>query len=369
MALSPIYYARGDSNSANNPELNVQNQSQFPVTAIQFTSGASGDLILDYVPDGPDTNTLPEFDPDTQVIIGGQTRNFVFVKSGTLDPARVPSALANDPVYVIKVDMNNDGDVDDSGDVQIFFTTSPDGTIANMQAIQNGALRIGSLDLTPPPDPVCVCAGTMVLTPSGYRAVEDLRAGDHLLNERGDARQIVWVGHSDYSRETLRRNPSLCPVRILAGALGKDCPAADLDVSPQHRIVVEGALPDLLFAEERVLVPAKSLVGALAEQIRPEDGVSYFHILLEEHELLVTNNLVSESFQPARRMIDVMSPANQQMVTGVLEALGETRMLTRKDALRSLRREEGELLAHLLAASMGEGGGKAIGQGASPVCC
>jgi hypothetical protein len=352
MALSPTYFARGDSNNASNAELNVRSLAQYPVTSIQFTSGTTGDLLLDWVADGPDANTLPEFDPDTQIIIGGLTRNFVFLKSGTLDPARVPLALANDPVYVIKIDMNNDGDVNDAGDVQIFFSPSLDGTAANMTAIQNGALRIGGLDLDPPPGPVCLCAGTLVLTSSGNRLVELLRTGDLVLNDRGEAKQIAWIGHSKLSRADLIRNAQLRPVRIAAGVFGVGCPAQDLDVSPQHRIVIEGALPDLLFAQERVLVPAKYLIGTLAEQVEPVADVQYYHILLEDHELLVTNGLVTESFQPARRMIEVMSPDMQSMVMAVIDALGAEHMLTRKDALRSLNQSEGELLAHLLARSL-----------------
>jgi hypothetical protein len=352
MALSPIYYARGDSNNANNAELNVQNQSQYPVTAIQFTSGTGGDLVLDYVPDGPDANTLPEFDPDTQVIIGGQTYNFVFLKSGTLDPARVPAALANDPVYVIKVDMNGDGDVNDNVDIQIFFTTSPDGTIANMQAIQNGALRIDNLDLTPPPDPVCLCAGTLVRTPCGVRKVESLRAGDLVLNDLGEARPIVWIGQLKLSLANLIAYPQHRPIRIAAGAFGRNMPESDLLVSPQHRVVYEGPLADLLFAESRVLVAAKHLVGTLAEQVRPVSDVTYYHVLLEDHDLLVTNGLATESFQPARRMIDIMPDDMQAVVLSVIEALGAQHMLTRKDALRSLNRSEGELLGHLHARSL-----------------
>lgn len=352
MALSPIFYARGDSNSANNAELNVQNQSQYPVTAIQFTSGTSGDLVLDYVPDNGDADIIPQFDPDTQVIIGGQTYNFSFLKSGTLDPARVPPALANDPVYVIKVDMNGDGDVSDNGDLQIFFTTSPDGTISNMQQISNGALRIGNIDLTPPPDPVCVCAGTFIQTPSGNRSVERLSVGDLVFNHRGEPKQVVWIGHSKMTREKLLSHPQHRPVRIAAGAFGDGLPTHDLYLSPQHRVVIEGAMSDLLFAEDRVLVAAKHLIGFLAERVEPVDDVVYYHILLEDHDLLVTNGLLSESFQPARRLIDVMSEDMQGMLLAVIDALGADHMLTRKDALRSLNRAEGELLAHLHARSL-----------------
>lgn len=352
MALSPIYYARGDSNSANNAELNVMNVSQQPVTAIQFTSGTGGDLLLDFVPDDSDADSYPEFDPDTQIIINGETYNFTFLKSGTLNGARVPGALANDPVYVIRVDMNRDGDLNDNADLQLFFTTSPDGTFTNISNIPNGALRIDGLDITPPPDPVCVCAGTLVQTPSGSRRVESLRAGDLVLNEVGEARQILWIGQTTLSPETLGAFPQHRPIRIAAGAFGRNIPETDLLVSPQHRVVIEGAMVDLFFAEDRVLVAAKHLVGTLAERLNPVADVTYHHILLQDHELLVTNGLVTESFQPARRMIDVMSGDMQAVLLSVIEALGAEHMLTRKDALRSLNREEGELLGLLMAKSL-----------------
>ncbi len=353
MALSPIYYARGDSNSANNAELNVRNESQYPVTPIQFTSGTSGDLLLDFVPDGGDANTLPEFDPDTQVIIGGQTYSFVFLKSGTLDPARVPAALANDPVYVIKVDMNNDGDVDDAGDVQIFFTTSPDGTLENISDISNGALRIGSIDLTPPPDPVCFCAGTLIGTPSGQRKVETLSAGDLVLTANGAAKQVIWVGSTQISEASLRENPHLRPIVISAGSLGHAAPAADLLVSPQHRVMIQNAACGLLFGEEAVLVPAKFLVGTLAEVAKVAGDVEYFHILLQDHDMVLSNGLPTESFQPARRTMDVMGDAARSTLEAVLVALGEDQMLARKDGLRSLRKHEARVLMHLLKGRAG----------------
>jgi len=348
MALSPIYYARGDSNSANNAELNVRNVSQYPVTPIQFTSGTGGDLRLDFVADGPDTNSLPEFDPDTQIIIGGQTHNFVFLKSGTLEPARVAAALANDPVYVIKVDMNNDGDVNDAGDVQIFFTTSPDGTAANITSIQNGALRIGNLDITPPPDPVCFCAGTLIATPSGQRRVDALVAGDVVLTASGETKQVIWIGATHVSRNAQRANARLCPVVIPAHVFGQGLPTDDLRVSPQHRILIEGPECELFFGEPAVLVAAKYLVDTFAELTEPVADLQYFHILMADHDMLLSNGLPTESFQPARRTMDVMGADARQMLEAVIATLGEEALLSRKDGFLSLRQSEAEVLLNSL---------------------
>lgn len=349
MALSSIFYARGDSNSANNAALNVQNTGKVPVTSIQFTTGTGGDLILDYVPDGADANTLPEFDPDTKVIINGVARNFAFVKSGNLDPARTDPPLENAMVYVIKVDMNGNGDLNDKVDQQFFFTTLPGVTPAIMaNNIHNGACALSNLDISPPPSPVCFCSGTEIATPSGPRKVETLVAGDVVLTHTGDRKQIVWIASTRIGLAELLAHPNLRPIRIPAGAVGPGLPSRDLRVSPQHRIVLQGAASELLFGVDTVLVAAKFLVGSIAEVAPLTGRVEYFHVLLEEHEMLVSNGIASESFQPARRTMDVMDDAARGSLEAVLAALGTEAMLARKDQFLSLKQPEAAvLLAHV----------------------
>lgn len=348
MALSPIFYARGDSSTAQSAELTVQNTNTTPVTAIQFTSGTSGNLSLDFVPDNSDPDTLPQFDPNTQIIIGNNTYNFAFIKSGTVDNSRVPTALQNAVVYVIKVDINGDGDISDNVDQQYFFTLDPDGTPANMALIQSGRMALTNVNLAPPSLPVCYCKGTEICAPSGLRKVETLMAGDHVLTADGATRQVLWVGSTRISLATLKVNSLLWPISIAANAFGRGLPSTDLRVSPQHRILIEHPVCELLFGEPAVLVAAKHLVGTLAETEMPTGDVEYFHVLLEDHDMLVTNGLATESFQPARRMIDVMDEAPRLRLEAQLRALGEERLLTRKDRYRSLRRNEALVLLDAL---------------------
>lgn len=341
MAISSIFYARGDSHSANSVALNVQSTKTTPVTSIQFTNGAGGDLILDYVPDGADANTLPEFDPDTRVIINGVARNFAFVKSGNLDPDRTDPPLENAMVYVIKVDMNGDGDLNDAVDQQFFFTTLPGVTPAIMaNNIHQGALRLSNLDLDPPPVPVCFCSGTDIATPNGLCRVETLRPGDSVLTEDGRTAQIAWVGISGFSARQLARDPSLCPVRVPAHAFGPNRPVRDLDLSPQQRIVVEGWVCELLFGLPRAFIIARHLLDSVAHTPEIEGGVQNVHLLLDTHEIVVSNGLPSESFQPARRMLELMTGESRDRLNAALDVLGADAMLTRPDALQTLTSRE-----------------------------
>lgn len=166
----------------------------------------------------------------------------------------------------------------------------------------------------------------------------------------GAIREILWVSFTRASQADLDRDPDRRPIRIPANAIGPGVPLADLHVSPQHRILFAGAACELLFGEPEVLVPAKHLVGTLAEVADPSDDVDYFHILLAEHDMLISNGLATESFQPARRTMDVMGPAARLMLEAVVSALGEQDLLTRQDRCLSLKRHEAQSLMQALNA-------------------
>ena len=157
---------------------------------------------------------------------------------------------------------------------------------------------------------VCFTLGTRILTDRGDVAVEVLRPGDLVQTRDHGLQPLRWVGQRQLSRRELIARPALQPIRIAPGALFGSGPATALLVSPQHRLLVEGAAAELYFAEDEVLVPAKHLVG-LAGVTRecPEDGVTYVHVLFDRHEILLSNGAWTESFQPAERTIDALESA------------------------------------------------------------
>ncbi|WP_103256265.1 Hint domain-containing protein [Tabrizicola aquatica] len=347
MAISDIFYAMRDKNNAANDALNLDPGQ---VVSLQFVSGPSGDLFLEQEPDDGDADSFPNFDPDTQVILNdGTPANFSVLLVGTLPVSgKVPDPLEGKTVILIKIDVNGDG-ILNANDPQYFFVADGSGTLTLMSnGWGGGSLTLLAVDETPPPDPVCFRAGSAIATPSGPRAVETLRPGDMVLTEDGRAVQLVWVGCSHYSAAQLAADPALRPIRIPAHAIRRGMPDRDLDLSPQHRIVIDGAACELMFGQPRVLVVAKHLVGTLAQVVEDDAGVTYFHLLFEEHEILLSNGLPSESFQPARRMIEQMAGGAQTALMATLDALGADAILTRPDALPTLRSLEARVLLESL---------------------
>ena len=172
--------------------------------------------------------------------------------------------------------------------------------------------RVGTLTFTDIENLVIVCftPGTQILTGSGAIAVEALAPGDLVVTRDNGLQPLRWVGTRKLSYAELLARPELQPVRIGAGALAGAGPERSMLVSPQHRVLVEGARAEMYFGESEVLVPAKHLTG-LAEITRalPVEGVTYVHILFDRHEIVQSDGIWTESFQPAERTLNALDEA------------------------------------------------------------
>jgi hypothetical protein len=135
------------------------------------------------------------------------------------------------------------------------------------------------------PDGICFLSGTRLLTTDGHIAVESLQVGQYVPTPNGP-RPIVWIG----KRELDCRDSGFqdLPVRIAAHAFGENRPARDLYLSPQHAVAVT--------CLEEVLIPIKYLIngGTIAQESR--ERVEYWHVELDEHDLVLAENLPAESF-------------------------------------------------------------------------
>ena len=134
----------------------------------------------------------------------------------------------------------------------------------------------------------CYCPGTLILTTRGEVAVEDLAVGDLVVTASGGQRPIVWLGHRTLPCHTHPNRRAVLPVRISAHALGHNKPRRDLFVSPGHAIAV-----DVL---GEVLIPAATLVNGTTIQQVEMDQVTYWHVELGSHDLLLADNLAAESY-------------------------------------------------------------------------
>jgi hypothetical protein len=131
----------------------------------------------------------------------------------------------------------------------------------------------------------CFAAGTRILTPRGAVAVERLRQGDLVLTVSGGRERIRWIGYRDVDCRRHINRERVLPIRIAAHAFGEDRPRRPLLLSPDHSVFVEG-----------VLIPVRFLVNGSTIRQTDADTVSYFHIELDRHEVVLADGLPVETY-------------------------------------------------------------------------
>ena len=143
---------------------------------------------------------------------------------------------------------------------------------------------------------VCFARGTLILTTRGEVAVEELRENDMVITRDRGAQPLRWIGSVQIGTATVEIPLNLRPIRISAGSLGKNSPAQDLIVSPQHRILVRSRIAQRMFGTGEVLVAAKQLLQVDGIDIATDLAeVEYFHLLFDQHEVVISNGAETES--------------------------------------------------------------------------
>ena len=135
---------------------------------------------------------------------------------------------------------------------------------------------------------VCFAQGTMIRTHRGEVAVEALKVGDKVITGSGKRRPIKWLGHSTVDCRSHPEPRAVLPIRIAADAFAPNEPSRDLTVSPGHGILVQ--------VVDEVLVPAGLLCNGTTVQQIDVDEVTYWHVELDSHDIIVSDGLRSESY-------------------------------------------------------------------------
>ncbi|MGP6086093.1 Hint domain-containing protein [Antarctobacter jejuensis] len=301
--MNDTFWARFDSNSANNPALNMTGDPAVEITFVNETpTGGTGDLFLDQPAGGG-------IDPDTVVSIGGTTYSFTFELVGTLPTTKkngsqqVPDQFEGNAVYIITVqDYPTPG-----SSARLAFLPDDNATQTEMDAFGNGAIDIQNLDTSPPPSAVCFLAGTRIDTPTGPVPVERLAPGDLVLTRDAGARPVIWVGKTTLHWPGAEDDSK--PIMITAKALGTGLPHRDVILSPQHRVLLSGPDVQSAFGVSEVFVPAKAMVGLPGvRQMSGRRSAEYHHVLLNDHQILMTEGLPSESFYPGPNALRALAP-------------------------------------------------------------
>jgi hypothetical protein len=134
--------------------------------------------------------------------------------------------------------------------------------------------------------PPCFVAGTRIAVERDEVAVEQLCVGDRVRVVLGStAMPVVWIGHRHIDCTRHPKPSNVWPVRIAAGALGAGRPHRDLFLSPDHAVYFDG-----------VLIPVKYLINRTTIEQVPVDEVTYYHLELSRHDVLLAEGLPAESY-------------------------------------------------------------------------
>ncbi len=176
-----------------------------------------------------------------------------------------------------------DGTID--AGVIIDFTSGGTGTLA----LSDPADMQGTIEGQAPGDQIidvpCYVTGTHLATAAGTIPVEALNVGDLVQSQFAGLVPVTWNGHR---RVDCRRHPKpedIWPVRVLTHAFGRGLPHRDLWLSPDHSVFIND-----------VLIPIRYLINGRTIVQEPRDAVTYWHVELARHDVLLAEGLPCESF-------------------------------------------------------------------------
>lgn len=182
--------------------------------------------------------------------------------------------------------------------------------------------------------------GTMITLASGAQTpVQDLAAGDRVLTRDDGPQPLRWIGQT-----TRRAVGEDAPILIRAGTLNN---AADLLVSPDHRLFVYQRHDHMGAGRSELLVKARHLVNG--DSVRRLEGgfVEYFQLLFDDHQIIYAEGIAAETLLVDTRTRAALPPALDDKLSAALPAhdsrlraefeLSET-LACRPDAAELLRR-------------------------------
>jgi hypothetical protein len=177
-----------------------------------------------------------------------------------------------------------------NGTITIVGTAAGTGSTTFSYTVEDPDGNTDSAFVTFDANPICFVSGTMISTPRGLRPIEDLRSGDQVITRDDGVQTVRWAGLS----YAVGRG-KLAPVAFAPGSIGND---RTLLLSPQHRVLINDYRAELYFGAREVLVAAKHLVNERTITRQEADVIGYHHLLFDTHQVILGNDVWSESYHP-----------------------------------------------------------------------
>ena len=168
-----------------------------------------------------------------------------------------------------------------SEDNSLYQQTS-DGNLYISATSQNSLGNTASL--------VCFLPGSLISTPHGTKAVEEVSVGDEIIayvDGVATPRRVTWTGQAHCNvRAHLPDDEAGYPVRILKDAISDGVPFKDMLITAEHCLFFDGK-----FVPARMLVNGRSIF--FDKSITSYD---YYHIETEAHSVIMADGMLTESY-------------------------------------------------------------------------
>ena len=195
-------------------------------------------------------------------------------------------------------------------------------------------------------DVICFTAGSRIRTPDGDKLIETLQPGDHVQTRDNGSQEVLWIGSRRITGARLFAMPELRPIRMRANALDQDVPDDDLLVSPHHRLLYQGRNAQALYNSDEVIA-ARDMVNdhsvIVDHSVRE---VTYFHLMLAEHQILWANGVATESFHPANTSLNTIAQDQRAELLALFPELRRDLHSYGAYARRNLDKPEAAILLH-----------------------
>lgn len=191
----------------------------------------------------------------------------------------------------------------------------------------------------------CFTPGARIATNRGEVRIEDIAVGDMVLTRDNGYQPVTWVGQRSLNTLDLLLQPEMAPIRIQKGALGPNVPKQDITISPQHRMLIESVVSQFYLGETEVLVKAKDMVNLPGVQRINPNEVTYIHLMLPAHEIILADGAWTESYQP--NFDAEVDDELKALFPGLLSEYGRTAFQSARNSAKSF---EAKVILESLAA-------------------
>ena len=177
----------------------------------------------------------------------------------------------------------------------------------------NGALiDMGRLAPATQPFENCfatLARGTLIATPDGPRAVEDILPGDDITTTKNGTQTVQWVGAMTLLPNAPdAQQPNRALTRIAADSLGLNRPMPDLVLGPAARVLHRIPALHSMYGTPDCLAPAQGLVdGDAILEIRPISPVKLYQLLVPRHDTMLVNGVEVETHHPGAQIESQLS--------------------------------------------------------------